>query len=144
VENLRGMGDGFSTIVDNMGTFVATVARQFGVPDEEKSIAGFTAKYDAAIVLKAFETVVARLERGDTIDNPIAYFYTVVKVMQAEQDERESGHGDDDRKRLVIARNWARTLLREWPPHQVRAILADTYRSPEFVDEVMADLGRDR
>ena len=143
MENLTGVEDGFSTIVDNVGTFASTIARRFSVPDEEKSIAGFIAKYDAAIVLKAFETVVARVERDDAIDRPIAYFYTVVKVMQAEEDERESGHGDDERKRLLIARNWGRSLLREWPPHQVRAILADTYRSPEFVDEVMADLGRD-
>jgi len=144
VENSRVRGDEFSTTGGSLGISAQRIAERFGVPDEEKSIAGFIAKYDEQVVVQAFRTVGARLDHGDAIDNPIAYFYTVVKVMQAERAERASAQGADDHRRVAIARNWARTLLREWPLRQVRAILADTYRSPEFVDKVMADLETDQ
>ena len=32
------------------------------------------------------------------------------------------------------------SLLRDWPPHQVRSILMDTYSSAEFVDQVMREI----
>ncbi len=144
VENSQVHEDEFSTTGERVGTSAALIADRFGVPDEQKSIAGFIAKYDEEVVTQAFRTVITRLNHGDAIKNPIAYFYAVVKVMQAERDERASAQGSNDQRRVAIARNWARALLREWPLRQVRAILADTYRSPEFVDEVMGELEPDQ
>jgi hypothetical protein len=82
----------------------------------------------------------ARLMLGHAIRSPIAYFYTVVRVMQAEHDAEHADQQRDDAERRVIACNWARNLLRDWPPDQVRAILKDTYHSEEFVDEIMEEI----
>jgi len=140
VENLDEVEDKLSTIVENVGKLAALAAEYFDVPDEEKSITTFLSQYDAEVAAAALERVVRRVDRGEHIAKPIAYFYTVVKTMQAERDEDESDRERDEDQRRLSARNWARSLLREWPVEQVRAILADTYRSNEFVDEIMREI----
>ncbi len=142
VENSQEMQDDLSTIVENVGKLAALAAQYFAVPAEKKSITTFLGQYDAEVAAAALETVVRRMERGEHITKPIAYFYTVVKMMQAERDEDESDREQDEGQRRVIARNWARSLLREWPAEQVRAILADTYRSSEFVDDIMREIAQ--
>ena len=140
VENPEETEGELSTIVENVGKLAALAAEHFAVPDEEKSIATFLGQYDVEVAAAALDIVVRRVERDEHIAKPIAYFYTVVKMMQAERDEDESDRERDEDQRRLIARNWARTLLREWPVEQVRAILADTYPSSEFVDEIMREI----
>ncbi|MEA3401344.1 MAG: helix-turn-helix domain-containing protein [Armatimonadota bacterium] len=144
VENHGGCDLEFSTTVESVEALASTAAAYFEVPDERASIERFLSGYDPPIVAAALDSVAQRLERGQAIAKPVAYFYTVVKVMQAERDTdaAERRRGEDER--LATARNWARSLLREWSPHQVRAILADTYHSPTFVDEVLDGLLNDR
>lgn len=140
VENFIGDKTAFSTVVESVDSLAELAADYFEVPEQVGSITSYLEQYDADVVADALETVARRLAHGEPIEKPVAYFYTVVKVMQAEKDARieEQSHGD--RERLMIARNWARSLSREWPLDQVRAILADTYRSPAFVDRVMQGL----
>lgn len=143
VENSNGSGGGFSAVVDNIDNLAALAAEHFGASGEKERVASFLSRYDAGVVLDAFEAVTRRLERGEQIAKPIAYFYTVVKVMQADHDERAGERERDEREFRLIARNWARSLLREWSPDQVRAILADTYSSDQFVAEIMAEVTAD-
>jgi len=140
VENSEAVESGFSTVVDNVGNLAALAAEYFDAAGEEASVERFLSRYEPHVVMDAFEAVARRLERGDRIAKPIAYFYAVVKVMQAEHDERMAEHDRDERERWLIARNWARSLLREWSPDQVRAILADTYSSETLVAEIMAEV----
>lgn len=140
VENSRGVDNEFSTAVDSVGNLAALAAEYFDASDEQASVERFLSRYEPQVVMDAFEAVARRLERGDHIAKPIAYFYAVVKVMQAEHDERMAEHDRDERERRLIARNWARSLLREWSRDQVRAILADTYASEAFVAEIMAEV----
>jgi len=115
-------------------------AEQLGVPDEESAIAQYLRQYDIDIVKSALTTVLARIKSGDEIRKPIAYFYTVVRVAQAEDDAAEAEQQRDQGERRVIAVNWARSLMREWPLDQVRAILIDTYHSEDFIDEVLREI----
>jgi DNA-binding MarR family transcriptional regulator len=140
VENSDRITEDFSTAVESVENLAAVAAHYLGVPDEERSIAGYLRQYDKDIVKAALATVARRIEDGDPIRKPVAYFYTVVRVAQAEHDATEADQQRDDGERRVIARNWARSLMREWPPEQVRAILADTYHSDEFVDGIMAEI----
>lgn len=137
VENSSG---DFSTVSTNVENLAAIAAEAFEARSQERSIATFVSGYDPLVVRDALETVIQRLERGDQIENPIAYFYTVVKVMQAERDttEQEQTRGEDEKR--AIALSWARSLLREWPLEQARDILIDTYGAPEFADEILRDL----
>lgn len=141
VENSQSITEDFSTVVESVENLAAVAADYLGVPDEERSIAGYLRQYDKDIVTSALATVASRMEKGDPIRKPVAYFYTVVRVAQAEHDADEGAHQRDESERRVIAVNWARSLLREWPAEQVRAILIDTYHSEAFVDEVMGDIG---
>lgn len=140
VENSALVEKKFSTPPEEIEALAALAAEYFNAPGEEGSIARFLAGYEPQVVIDAFEAVTRRLERGDRIQKPIAYFYTVIKVMQADYDERQAEHDRDEREQRLIARNWARSLLREWSPDQVRAILSDTYTSEEFVAEIMTDI----
>lgn len=140
VETPKGSKGEFSTIVDSVDGLAALAAEHFGVSGEKERVASFLSRYDAGVVLDAFEAVTRRLERGEQISKPIAYFYTVVKVMQADHDERAGERERDEREFRIIACNWARSLLREWSPDQVQAILADTYSSDQFVAEIMAEV----
>lgn len=140
VENSAAGENVFSTGEDTLANLAALAAEHFGASGEEARVESFLSNYDPGVVADAFEAVTRRLERGEQIAKPIAYFYTVVKVMQAEHDERATERDRDDRERWLIARNWARSLLREWSPEQVRAILADTYSSEEFVAAIMAQI----
>ena len=140
VENSTEVQMKFSTAVENVENLASVAAAYFGVPDEERSIAGYLRQYDKDIVTSALATVAARLESGASIKKPVAYFYTVVRVAQAEHDGAQGEPGRDDAERRVIARNWARSLMREWPPEQVRAILTDTYHDEQFVDGIMDEI----
>lgn len=143
VENSKCIPQDFSTAVESVENMAAVAAHYFDVPDEERSIAGYLQQYDEDIVKSALATVARRIEDGEPIRKPVAYFYTVVRVAQAEHDAAQADHSRDDAERRAIARNWARSLLREWPPAQVRAILADTYHSDEFAHEIMAEIADD-
>lgn len=143
VENSEALQRDFSTAVDSVENLAAVAADCFDVPDQEAAIAGYLQRFDKNIVKQALATVVIRMERGDSIRKPVAYFYTVVRAAQAEHDAARADRERDDTERRVIARNWARSLLREWPPDQVRAILADTYHSDDFVDGIMAEIAGD-
>ncbi|MGC9317048.1 MAG: ArsR/SmtB family transcription factor [Armatimonadota bacterium] len=140
VENSSQADQDFSTVVESTEALASIAAAYFEVPDERSSIESYLSRYDADTVAAALDTVAQRLEDGPELSKPVAYFYSVVKVMQAERDAdaAERRRGEDER--LTTARNWARSLLREWPPDQVRAILADTYHSPTFVDHVLDGL----
>ena len=140
VENFDELRMTFSTAVESVENLAAMAAHYLGVPDEERSIAGYLRQYDKDIVKQALATVAMRIEEGEPIRKPVAYFYTVVRVSQAEQDAAAGEQQRDGAERRVIARNWARSLMREWPPEQVRAILIDTYHSEEFVDEILVDI----
>ncbi|MFO8081439.1 MAG: hypothetical protein R6V07_14215 [Armatimonadota bacterium] len=141
VENSQAVSVEFSTVVESVDKLAAVAADYLGVPDEERSIAGYLRQYDKDIVTSALATVASRIENGDPIRKPVAYFYTVVRVAQAEHDAEEGAQQRDEKERRVIAVNWARSLLREWPSEQVRAILIDTYHAEAFVDEIMDDIG---
>jgi len=141
VENLRGTTEDFSTAVESVENISSLAAEYFRVPDQERSISGYLRQYDKDIVKSALATVAARLEEGQSIRKPVAYFYTVVRVSQAEHDAAAGQAERDDSERRIIARNWARSLLREWPLDQVRAILTDTYHSEEFVDGIIDEIG---
>jgi DNA-binding MarR family transcriptional regulator len=143
VENSETLQGDFSTAVDSVDNLAAVAADCFDAPDQEAAIAGYLQQFDKDIVKQALATVAIRMERGDRIRKPVAYFYTVVRVAQAEHDAAQADRERDDTERRVIARNWARSLLREWPPDQVRAILADTYHSDNFVDGIMAEIAGD-
>jgi len=140
VENCEAVHRGFSTAVETVENLALLAAEYFAVPDEAPNITGYLRQYDYEIVKTALATVVTRLHEGHTIRKPVAYFYTVVRVMQAEHDASESEQERDESERQVIARNWARSLQREWPPDQVRAILLDTYHSEEFVDAIIDEI----
>ena len=140
VENSEGSQQAFSTGVETVENLAALAAEQFGVPEQEQKIAHYLAQYDPQVVQEALDTVTARLEHGDEIRTPVAYFYTVVKVAQAERDEAQADRQRDDSERRVIARNWARSLMREWPLEQVQAILADTYHDETFVEEIIQEI----
>ncbi|MFW5867791.1 MAG: ArsR/SmtB family transcription factor [Armatimonadota bacterium] len=143
VENLQGVQMNFSTAVESVENLARVAAVYLGVPDEERSITGYLRQYDKDIVTSALATVATRMESGGKIEKPIAYFYTVVRVAQAERDAEAGAQQRDDTERRVIARNWARSLAREWPTDQVRAILVDTYHDEQFVDAIMADITDD-
>jgi len=117
----------------------AMAAEAFGAVAQERSIASFLSGSDAEVVRDALHSVLQRLERGDPIEKPIAYFYTVVKVMQADRDAAQQKHGQDEAEKRAIAISWARSLLREWPLEQARAILMDTYADPEFADQILPE-----
>ncbi len=140
VENWDGIKGKLSTSGETVENLAAIAAECFAVPEEEPNIAGYLRQYDKEIVKSALATVVQRLNRGQSIRNPVAYFYTVVRVAQAENDAAQADEKRDENEKQVIACNWARSLLREWPADQVRAILMDTYHSDEFVDTVMDQL----
>lgn len=140
VENLKEYPLEFSTAVESVENLASLAAAYFDVPEQERSIAGYLRQYDHDVVKSALATVAARIENGEPIRKPVAYFYTVVRVSQAEHDAAEGQADRDDTERRVIARNWARSLMREWPPEQVRAILTDTYHSAEFVKEILKDI----
>jgi len=140
VENSGDSQQGFSTGVETVENLARMVAEQFGVPAQEEKIAHYLAQYDPHVVQEALETVTARLEHGDEIRTPVAYFYTVVRVAQAEHDAGQADRRRDDSERRVIARNWARSLMREWPLDQVQAILTDTYHDETFVDEIIQEI----
>lgn len=143
VENSEDGGEKFSTVGDSVEKLAGEVARRFGVPEQERSIRGFLKQYDAWVVQRALDSVAARLDEGERIEKPIAYLYSVVKVIQAERDAMVAEREADEAERATIARNWARHLQREWEDEHVRGILLDTYRSQEFVDAIMDEIGRD-
>ena len=128
-------GDGRG-IVENLA---ATAAEAFGATSQERSIASFLSGYDHEVVAEALESVLQRLEHGDAIEKPIAYFYTVVKVMQADRDGARQERAQDEAEKRAIAISWGRSLLREWPLEQARAILIDTYADAEFADEILRE-----
>jgi len=130
----------FSTVSTNVENLAAIAAEAFEATSQQRSIVTFLAAYDPVLVRDALARVVHRLERGDQIENPIAYFYTVVKAMQGERDtaDQERTQGDDEKR--AIAMSWARSLLREWPLEQARDILMDTYGDPQFADDILRDL----
>ena len=140
VENSQGVHIDFSTAVESVENLASVAAHYFGVPDQERTVAHYLRQYDIDIVKSALATVSRRIQDNEPIKKPVAYFYTVVRVAQAEHDAAQADQQRDDTERRLIARNWARSLAREWPPDQVRAILIDTYHSEEFVDDIMADL----
>ncbi|MGI5818492.1 MAG: ArsR/SmtB family transcription factor [Armatimonadota bacterium] len=140
VENLRGSQAQFSTAVESVENLASLAAEYFRVPDQERSITGYLRQYDKDIVKSSLATVAARLEQGEPIRKPVAYFYTVVRVAQAEHDAAAGQTQRDDSERRIIARNWARSLMREWPLDQVRAILTDTYHSEQFVQEILEEI----
>ncbi|MGD9497867.1 MAG: ArsR/SmtB family transcription factor [Armatimonadota bacterium] len=140
VENLDGHDSMLSTIVENADGVAELAVQLFGVPHERRSIETFLTAYDPEVAMEALQAVLRRIQRGEAIGKPIAYFYAVVKGMQAEADERSAERTEDDRRRRAVAASWARSLLREWPPEHVRAILADSYHSAEFVDAVMDEV----
>jgi len=137
---VENSGAELSTVSTNVENLAAIAAEAFGRASQQQSIATFLAGYDPVVVREALETVIQRLERGERIDNPIAYFYTVVKVMQAERDtaDQQQTRGDDEKRAIAIS--WARSLLREWPLQQARDILMDTYGDPRFADDILRDL----
>jgi DNA-binding MarR family transcriptional regulator len=140
VENSNSLSGELSTIVENVENLALLAAEYFEVPDEEQSIAHYLQQYDKDIVKSALATVATRIEAGEAIRKPVAYFYTVVRVAQAEHDAGQAEEQRDEEERRVIALNWARSLLREWPLSQVRAILLDTYHSEEFVDAIVDEI----
>ena len=143
VENSGGKGRKLSTIgenVENLDELAEVVAESFDVPDQRQSILGFLRKHDAEIGARAFNAVIARLEEGAPIRKPVAYFYAVVKVMQAEREVESVERRRDEEQKRTIAVSWASHLQNDWPDNQVRAILMDTYHSEDFVDEVMNEL----
>jgi DNA-binding MarR family transcriptional regulator len=140
VENSERIEMEFSTAVESVENLAVVAAHYLGVPDEERSIAGYLRQYDKDIVTSALATVASRLEAGEPIRKPVAYFYTVVRVSQAEYDASEGAQDRNDSERRVIARNWARSLMREWPAEQVRAILTDTYHSEDFADAIVEEI----
>jgi hypothetical protein len=140
VENSEGSTEDFSTSVESVDNLAALVAEEFSVPEQQEKIAHYLRQYDAEIIEQSLRTVIARLEHGDEIRNPVAYFYTVVRVSQAEHDATAADERQDDAERRAIARNWARSLMREWPLDQVQAILSDTYHDQEFVDEIIQEI----
>jgi|LSQX01.1.fsa_nt_gb DNA-binding MarR family transcriptional regulator len=142
VENSASSAGEFSTIVENVEILAGVVAEYFEVPKQRRNIEGYLKQYDAKIAARALDAVADRLESGDEeIRNPVAYFYAVVRIMQAERDAAATDREQDEQERRLVAINWAHTLRREWPPGQVRAILVDTYRSEEFADEIMQEIG---
>jgi DNA-binding transcriptional ArsR family regulator len=140
VENSEGAKEDFSTSVESVDNLAALVAEEFSVPEQQEKIAHYLQQYDAEIIERSLRTVIARLEHGDEIRNPVAYFYTVVRVSQAEHDATAADERQDDAERRAIARNWARSLMREWPLDQVQAILSDTYHDQEFVDQIIQEI----
>jgi len=133
VENLAGAA------VENSEELADLVVGAFNCPRQRRSIATFLEGYDTRIAQQAFESVLHRLDRGESIAKPVAYFYTVLKVMQAEHAEAEKHAERSEREKHAIAVGWARSLLRDWPEEQVRAILMDTYRQEEWICAIMAE-----
>ena len=140
VEN-SGEGPGkLSTIGENVESLVGVIVERFDVKEQRGRILTYLKQFDVDVVARALDSVTATVDRGDAVKNPVAYLYSIVKIMQVERDAANAEHANHEAQRGTMARNWARNLLREWEAKQVRAILMDTYRSAEFVDGVMADL----
>jgi DNA-binding MarR family transcriptional regulator len=136
VENSEAVENELSTSVENAGIIAQRAAERFGVGDERSSIEGYLRQYDPAVAAGALDRATARVDEGQPIRNPIAYFYALVKVMQAEEDASRA----DEAQRRAVAESWARSLLREWPEEDVRAILLDTYHSEDFVEEILSGM----
>jgi hypothetical protein len=130
----------FSTPSTEVENLAAVAAEAFGAGRQQRSIATFLAGYDPPVVRDALDSVLQRLERGDPIAKPVAYFYTVVKVMQADRDTADQARAQDQAEKRAIAVSWARSLLREWPLEQARAILIDTYGDPEFAEQILREI----
>ncbi len=137
VENSSDAPSELSTIVENVASIAALVARYFAVPQEQASISTYLRQYNSEVVAAAFETVLARLDAGHDIHRPVAYFYALTKLMQAEYDSATRENEQEEKQSRSVALKWARALLRDWPPHQVKAILADTYHDLDFVADIM-------
>ena len=137
VENSGDVENMGSASVENSAELAALVADAFGARNQQRSIATFLEGYDLTTVQAAFESVLHRLDRGEAINNPIAYFYTVVKMMQADQNAAATEAQQSESERRAVALSWARSLMREWPEEQVQAILIDTYRDKGFVCGIM-------
>jgi len=137
VENSGVVEKPGAAAVENSRELAELVARAFQVPGQRRSIATFLEGYDPAIAREAFESVLHRLDRGESIAKPVAYFYTVLKVMQADRDSREQDTSQSDEEKRAVAVSWARSLLRDWPPEQVRSILMDTYSAKGFVNGII-------
>ena len=133
VEN-PGIVDNLSEAhVENFQELASFIADTFEAPRQRKGIATFLEGYDLSVARAAFESVVRRLERGEEIGKPVAYFYTVVKLMHADAEVavKEAQAGDDQKR--AVALGWAKGLMRDWPEEQVRSILFDTYGDSGFV-----------
>ena len=115
------------------------ICATFGCPQQRRSIATFLRDYDLPVAIRAFQSVLERLERGEQIAKPAAYFYTVLKVMQEEAREaaREAERSAQERRLLAVS--WARSLMREWPLEQVEAILMDSYHQKDFVCDIIRE-----
>ena len=103
VENSDESTQELSTPVETVEKLAAVAAEQFGVPDQESAIAHYLRQYDTHVARSALTTVLARIRSGEDIRKPIAYFYTVVRVAQAEHDAAEAEQQRDDSERRVIA-----------------------------------------
>jgi len=137
VENSAAVENSTEAIVENSGELAELIASAFAVPKQTRSIATFLEAYDPATAHSAFESVLHRLDRGEQIDKPVAYFYTVLKMMQADRDATRHENEQDQAEKQAVALSWARSLLREWPTEQVQAILMDTYMDKSFVYGIM-------
>ena len=141
VENSAAVENPAVTGVENAEELAGVIAETFNTPRQRKGIATFLAGYDLAVSCAAFDSVLQRVERGEEIGKPIAYFYTVVKLMDADAAvaAEEAREGEDEKR--AVALGWAKGLLRDWPEEQVRSILTDTYVDSEFVCGIISEAG---
>ena len=145
VENSTAVENASGADVENSEELASVIATAFGAKRQRKGIATFLAGYDLAVARSAFESVLERIDRGEEIGKPVAYFYTVVKLMAADAAVVAEEVREGDEEKRAVALGWAKSLMRDWPEEQVRSILTDTYVDSEFVcgiiDEVTSQAG---
>jgi len=119
--------------VENFEDLASVIADTFKAPRQRKGIATFLEGYDLSVARTAFESVLGRIQRGEEIGKPVAYFYTVVKLMHADAEVAANEAREGDHEKRSVALGWAKGLMRDWPEEQVRSILFDTYGDSSFV-----------
>lgn len=132
----RPSGDSLST----MKQIAREAADLLNNGRQYRSILGFLRNYDPDVAREALRVTIARLKTEHDIQNPIGYFYTIVKTKQADRDLLRQRSSKRRTERLAAARSFARQLMREWGPHHTRCILLDTYGDKEFVDQLLAEI----